>query len=93
MEYIPTWSRDSYNSGIRKGEETGIRKGEEIGIRKGEEIGIQKAIIETLKTRFKHLPEKLELKIKGISDLQQLEKLISLAAGCDSLESFSDNLN
>ncbi|MEM7797679.1 MAG: hypothetical protein AAF633_00695 [Chloroflexota bacterium] len=79
MKYIPTWSRDSF----KEGKETGVSKGRET---------LQQAIFDTLEVRFSNLPAEIESAIIAIDDIEELGRLVPIAATIDSLTAFEAEL-
>jgi predicted transposase/invertase (TIGR01784 family) len=51
-----------------------------------------KSVLLTLTKRFNVVPQRIEEKIRGISDLEHLEKLADYAYDCESIEEFSKAL-
>lgn len=91
MEYIPSWSRSTYQQAYKEGRQDGHNKGLEEGREKGlfeGRIVIQNGILATLTAKFGPVREDIKTSILAIEDLSRLQELIVFASTSDSLSQF-----
>ena len=72
-----------------KGVGIGMEKGVGIGMQKGALQNSQKYVINTLKIRFKHIPESLVQKIHSFDNKAFLDRLHTEAILTQSVEAFA----
>ena len=75
-----------------EGRAEGEARGEARGEAKGKAEGKAEAVLRILARRFRKVPTTLEARIRVVTDLACLEKLLDFAFDCESLDEFTESL-
>lgn len=87
-DFVTQYEEEEQMPYITNIERFGIEKGRQ----EGRQEGIRQSVIETLKIRFKRVPQSLAKMIQAIEDTQFLSKLHQEAVLTDSLKTFKQKL-
>lgn len=66
-----------------------IRSAERRALEKGKAEGLALALLITLKTRFKNIPEAVRQRVFSMTDQKKLERLAVAAATCAGMDEFA----
>ena len=79
-------------SWIEEGIAIGKAEGKAEGITEGEAAGQLKSVMLILESRFGDIPAATQKKLASLRDARRIEKMVKLAATCQSLKEFQKAL-
>jgi flagellar biosynthesis/type III secretory pathway protein FliH len=91
MPYITSIERIAQKRGFQEGIQQGIQQGIQEGIRQGIR-DVREMLLHAIETRFKVVPDDIDIAINRIEARSTLKSLIRQAITCKSLDSFRKKL-
>ncbi len=92
VTFAQSWIEEGIAIGEARGEAIGEARGEARGKAIGEARGEIKSVLIFLESRFGEVPGDIQKKLTGMQDGGRIEKMIKLAATCQSLKEFENGL-
>jgi hypothetical protein len=92
MEYTTYAEKMGERRGIRKGIKRGLEKGKIEGAIEGQMKRAQRSVLRLLEIRFGKVPERMQIAVTEMTDLDLLDELFTVAAQCPSLKQFEARL-
>ena len=84
--------QEGLQEGLQQGLQQGLQEGLQQGIQRGIQRGKQESLIRILEARFGEIEESLRERIKGIEEIEKLEKLLISAIRANDLEEFKKEI-
>ena len=88
-----TWMSRAEEQGFKKGKAVGLEKGKDLGFRKGKTEGkaeavdrMRRMVLQRIERRFGAVPEPIEAKVRAISSIEALGRLLEKVPSLQSAD-------